>query len=66
MVDDFEVDLEVDLVVEEDLEADLEADLEEDLEVDALETVEDVDLLALHAEDMEVAREDEMDEDREE
>lgn len=62
MVDDFEVDLEVDLVVE----VDLEEDLEEDLEVDALEMVEDVDLLALHAEDMEIAREDEMDEDREE
>lgn len=59
-------DLTADLEVEVDLEVDLESDLEEDLEADGLETVEEVDLLALHAEDIEVAREDEMDEDKEE
>jgi hypothetical protein len=45
VVDDLEVDLEVEFEVEEDFEVDFKVDLE----ADALETVEDADLLATHA-----------------
>ena len=67
----FEVvdDLEVDLEVEEDLEADLEDDLEEDIEFEVdldLETVEDVDRLATHAEDILVDKEEDMDDESDE
>ena len=66
---DLEADLEVDLEVEEDLEADLEDDLEEDIEFEVdldLETVEDVDRLATHAEDILVDKEEDMDDESDE
>jgi len=75
VIDDLEVDLEVDLDVEEALEVDLEVDLdvEEALDVDLvealevdLETVDDPDLLATHAEDMDEDKDEDRDDDNEE
>ena len=65
VVDDLDVDLEVEVALELEMEEDLEDSLEDVLEAD-LETEEDPDLLATHAEDMDLDKDEERDDDNEE
>jgi len=69
VVDDLDADLEVEVALELELEEDLEEELkdvlEDVLEAD-LETEEDPDLLATHAEDMDLDKDEERDDDKEE